>query len=197
MTTPGSAPSFGASLRTLYFIRFAFAIVWAAVLLIGGGSGGALLTVLLVVYPLVDAAAVLWQLRSEGSSQASRVPEGINVVVSIVAAIALGWVSTVSISGVLLVWGIWAVTSGAVQLIAALLRRGLGGQVPLIVSGAVSMLAGISFAAGSAQAASTVGIGGYAVLGGVLFLIAAIRLGVLLRRAPRAAESSTSTMTSA
>lgn len=174
---------FSASLRKLYFIRFGFALVWSALLFTLGGSGGVILTVLLVVYPLVDALAVLWQLRSEGREQASRVPELINVVVSLVAAVALGWVSTVSVGGVLLVWGLWAITSGAVQLIAALLRRSLGGQVPLIVSGAISVLAGISFAASSAQATSAVGIGGYTLLGGVLFLVAAIRLSALARRA--------------
>ena len=180
---PGTAPTFSASLRTLYFIRFAFAIVWAIVLFAVGGAGGALLTVLLVVYPLVDAAAVLWQVRSEGSSQASRVPEVINIVVSIAAAIALGLVSTVSVSSVLLAWGVWAVVAGAVQLITALLRRSLGGQIPQIVSGAVSVLAGIGFAASSASAVSPTGIGGYAAFGGILFLISAIRLTVLLRRA--------------
>lgn len=178
---PGSAPTFSASLRKLYFIRFAFALVWAVALFVGGG--GALLTILVVVYPLVDAAAVLWQVRSEGASQASRVPEVINIVVSIAAAIALGVVSTLSVSGVLLVWGAWAVIAGAVQLIAALLRRSLGGQIAQIVSGAVSVVAGAGFAASSAGAASVTGIGGYAAFGGILFLISAIRLTVLLRRA--------------
>jgi len=183
ISTPGVKPAFSASLRTLYFIRFAFAIVWAVVLFAAGGSGGVLLTVLLVVYPLVDAAAVLWQVRAEGASQASRIPEWINIVVSLIAAVALGLIATVSVAGVLLVWGLWAVVSGAVQLITALLRRSLGGQIPQIVSGAVSVLAGIGFAAGSATATSPTAIGGYAAFGGILFLISAIRLTVLLRRA--------------
>lgn len=182
-SSSGAAPTFSASLRTVYLIRFAFAIVWAVALFLAGGMGGAPLTVLLVVYPLVDAGAVLWQVRSEGASQASRVPEWINVIVSIVAAIALGFVSTGSVSGVLLVWGLWAVFAGAVQFITALLRRGLGGQVPQIISGAISVLAGAGFAASSANAASPTAIGGYAAFGGILFLISAIRLGVLLRRA--------------
>jgi len=126
---------------------------------------------------------VLWQLRAEGPAQASRLPEWINVVVSALAAIALGLVSTVSVGGVLAVWGIWAITSGAVQLITAGLRRSLGGQVPLIVSGAISVLAGLAFAAQSTQPAGGVaGVGGYAILGGVFFLIAAVRLSVLMRR---------------
>lgn len=183
ISTPGTAPVFGASLRKLYFVRFAFAIVWAVALFVLGGSGGALLTVLLVVYPLVDAAAVLWQVRSEGPSRSSRVPEVINIVVSVIAAITLGYVSTVSIPAVLLVWGLWAVFAGAVQLAAALLRRSLGGQVPQIISGAISILAGIGFAVSSANAASATEIGGYAAFGGILFLISAIRLTALLRRA--------------
>ena len=182
-TTPQSATAFSSSLRRLYFTRFAFAIIWAAVLLVSGGGVGVLLSVLLVLYPLVDAAAVLWQLRSEGRAEASRVPEWINVVVSIAAAITLGVVSTVSISGVFVVWGVWAITSGAVQLFAALLRRSVGGQIPLIVSGAISVLAGAGFIAGSAGSQSASGIGGYVILGGLLFLVAAIRLSIVLRRA--------------
>lgn len=172
------------ALRTLYFIRFGFALVWAVLIFFVVGAAGPGLTVLLVVYPLVDAAAVVWQLRAEGPAQASRVPEVINVVVSILAAVALGWVSTVSTTGALVVWGIWALLSGAVQLIAALLRRPQGGQVPLIVSGAISVLAGVGFASqGAMGGAISASVGGYAVLGGIFFLVAAIRLSVLMRRA--------------
>jgi uncharacterized membrane protein HdeD (DUF308 family) len=82
------------------------------------------------------------------------------------------------------VWGVWAVVSGVVQLIVALLRRSLGGQIPLVVSGAISVLAGIAFAAQGTQGTGTaVGVGGYAVVGGIFFLIAAIRLSIVLRRA--------------
>lgn len=88
------------------------------------------------------------------------------------------------LSAALVVWGIWALVSGAVQLLTALLRRGLGGQVPLIVSGAISVFAGVAFATQGAQGAPiSVGVGAYALLGGVFFLVAAIRLSALLRRA--------------
>jgi uncharacterized membrane protein HdeD (DUF308 family) len=186
MTTNTSSPrsAFSGALRNLYFIRFAFALVWAVLLILTASVGTPLLTVLVFIYPLVDAIAVFWQLRSEGSAQASRVPEWINVALSVVAAIVLAVVSTSSVGAVLAVWGVWAVTAGAVQLIAAILRRRLGGQIPLIVSGAISILAGFAFAGQGAQGASSAtGIGGYAILGGVFFLIAAIRLSVLNRRA--------------
>jgi len=169
------------ALRRLYFIRFGFALVWAVLLFFVAGLGGAALTVLLVIYPLVDSAAVIWQLRAEGPAQASRVPEVINVVVSILAAIALAAVPPAS---ALAVWGVWALVSGAVQLVTAILRRSQGGQIPLIISGAISVLAGFGFAAQGAQgAAISAAVGGYALFGGVFFLVAAIRLSVLLRRA--------------
>jgi uncharacterized membrane protein HdeD (DUF308 family) len=179
-----TAPAFRVGLRNLYVIRFAFALIWAAIVFVAAGSGAPILTVLVVLYPLADAAAVLWQLRSEGSDRASRVPEWINVVLSVVAAILLGWASTVSVGALLTVWGLWAIASGIVQLITAVLRRKLGGQIPLIVSGAISILAGVAFATSQATSGAT-GIGGYAILGGVFFLIAAIRLTVLSRTSTR------------
>lgn len=189
-TAAAAAPSLGFALRRLYFVRFGFAVVWAAILFFAAGSTSPLLTVLVILYPLIDAAAVIWQLRSEGSAQASRVPEWINVIVSVLAAIGLGWASTISLSDTLVVWGAWAVIAGVVQLLAAILRRKTGGQVPLIVSGAISIAAGLGFASQGIHTASSVtGIGGYAILGAIFFLIAAIRLHAVLRR------TTTSTIT--
>ena len=180
MTAP--APAFRSLLRRLYLVRFAFALVWAGAIAVAP-SAGLPLTTLLVLYPLADAVAVLWQLRAEGPSQASRVPEWANVAVSVLTAIVLGWVSTVSVAGVLAVWGVWAITAGLGQLITAVLRRRVGGQVPLIVSGAISVLAGGAFLAQSAgDVTSAAVVGGYAVVGGAFFLIAAIRLTITLRR---------------
>ncbi|GAA4173815.1 hypothetical protein [Gryllotalpicola koreensis] len=182
-TAAPSTPTLGTALRRLYFTRFAFAIVWALVLFATSSLTGPVLTVLLVLYPLVDAAAVAWQLRAEGSSASPRIAEWINVVTSVAAAIALGIASASSIGAVLAVWGIWAVVSGAMQLVTALLRRRAGGQVPLVISGAISVLAGFSFALqGLRGATSATSVGGYAILGGIFFLISAIRLSILLRR---------------
>jgi uncharacterized membrane protein HdeD (DUF308 family) len=181
-TTPATGLS--TTLRRLYFIRFAFAVIWAALILVTASTAGPLLTFLLILYPLVDAGAVLVQIRSEGEARSPRPAEWVNVALSVLAAIALGWASTVSTGAVLLAWGVWAITSGLLQLIAAILRRASGGQVPLIFSGAISILAGGAFAAQGAQAGtSAVGIGGYAILGGIFFLIAAIRLSKIIRKA--------------
>jgi len=184
-TTASSAPqSFAPTLRRLYFVRFAIAIVWAILVFTTAAHAGAFLTVLLVVYPLVDAAAVIWQLRSEGRAASPRVAEVINVVLSVLAAIGLGIAASISISSALAVWGIWAIVAGLLQLITAILRLRTGGQIPLIVSGAISVFAGGGFLFQGLMGASTAsGPGGYAILGGIFFLISAIRLTMILRRA--------------
>jgi len=185
MTTPTttSSSTFGAALRRLYFIRFAFAVVWAGLLVLTSAAAGPLLTILLVVYPLFDAAAVLWQLRAERRSPRPKATEWINVVVSVLVAIALGVASTVSIAAALAVWGAWAIGSGIPQLITAIRNRRSGGQVPQMLSGGISVLAGGAFLAQGLQGAGDiVGVGGYATLGAVFFLVSAIRLNVILRR---------------
>ena len=69
------------------------------------------------------------------------------------------------------------------QLVVAVRRRALGGQLPLILSGGISVLAGVAFVVQSGAAgASLKGLAGYATLGGIFFLVSALRL----RRAARA-----------
>lgn len=174
-----------ARLRRLYLARFAFAVIWAIALIAVTASPapGAILTALLVLYPLVDAAAVLWQRRSVGRASSSAIAEWGNVAISVLAAIGLGVASSVSISAALSVWGIWAIVSGITQLVTAVLRRRVGGQVPLMISGALSVLAGLGFLIqGLGGGSGAAGIGGYAIFGGVLFLVSAIRLTLLIRK---------------
>jgi uncharacterized membrane protein HdeD (DUF308 family) len=83
-----------------------------------------------------------------------------------------------------MVWGAWAVLAGVVQLVVALRRRRLGGQWAMILSGGISTVAGASFIAmASGDDPSLTSLAGYAVLGGVFFLISAIRLGRVARDA--------------
>jgi len=175
---PPTALPLTGTLRRLYFARFGFAVVWALLLATVAPDVAPLLTVLLVLYPLVDAAAVFTELRATAATSRSRVSETANVVVSVLAAIGLGWSSTVSPAAVLAVWGVWAVLAGASQLATGLSRRKLGGQWPLVFSGGLSVLVGFAFLAqGVNEAASVTSVAGYATFGGVLFLISAIRLG--------------------
>ena len=101
-----------------------------------------------------------------------------NIAVSLLAAVGLAVAGASGVPGVLRVWGAWAIVSGLVQLIVGVSRRTMGGQWPMILSGGISVLAGWSFIAGASAAnPSLTNVAGYAVLGGIFFLISALRLG--------------------
>ncbi|MFI5721031.1 hypothetical protein [Nocardia sp. NPDC051750] len=163
-------------LRNLYYARFGFAVIWAALLIPTASALTPVSTALLVIYPLFDVAAAVVDFRTPGTAR-QRVLLYINMALSLLTALGLAVAATSGIPGVLRVWGLWAITAGVVQLIVAISRYRLGGQWAMILSGGISTLAGASFIlqAGGVNASLT-SIGGYAVLGGVFFLISAIRL---------------------
>lgn len=173
-STSHSAPAL--PLRRLYFIRAAFAAIWATLLATSGSALEGFTGVLLVIYPVVDAVAAVIDARStrDGRARAAAVT---NVAISSVAAFGLAIASSADITDVMRVWGGWAIASGLVQLGGAALRRHHGGQRFLIASGALSVLAGISFVISAAQATTLAGLAGYAALGGIFFLASALRLG--------------------
>jgi uncharacterized membrane protein HdeD (DUF308 family) len=171
--TTGFAPA----LRRLYFVRFAFAVVWAGLLFATKAEIGPLGVALLVVYPLFDVAAAVVDVRS---SRGSGAPTGlyVNIGISLLATIGLAVACTSGVPAVLRVWGAWAIVSGIVQLVVGVGRRRVGGQWPMILSGGISVLAGGSFIAGAAaENAVLTNVAGYALLGGVFFLVSALRLG--------------------
>ncbi|AWB92596.1 hypothetical protein [Aeromicrobium chenweiae] len=171
-----SATGIAAALRKLYFVRFGFAIIWAILILATGSDINAASGTLLVLYPVFDVAAAIVDVRA---SKATRPSPGlyVNIALSSITAISLAVAVSSGIPDVLRVWGVWAITAGIVQLIVAIPRRQLGGQVPIFLSGGISVLAGGSFIAGaSADDPSLAMIGGYAALGGIFFLISALRL---------------------
>jgi uncharacterized membrane protein HdeD (DUF308 family) len=164
-------------LRTLYLVRFGFAIAWAALLFLSSTATLSPLTaVLLVVYPLFDLAAAVVDRRSSHPTTAPSTLLVVNMALSLLAAIGLLLAVRTGTSSVLVVWGLWAITAGAVQLAVGLRRRALGGQWAMIASGGISVLAGASFLAQSRGAGSVTTLAGYAVLGGVFFLVSALRL---------------------
>jgi uncharacterized membrane protein HdeD (DUF308 family) len=102
----------------------------------------------------------------------------VNMAISLLAAIGIAVASASGVPGVLRVWGAWAIVAGLVQLIVAIGRRKMGGQWPMILSGGISVLAGANFVIGASAANPSLStVAGYAVLGGVFFLVSAIRLG--------------------
>lgn len=159
-------------LRHLYLARFVFAAAWAAAFAAAGSSLGAISAALLIAYPAFDVAAAVFDARSSRDAALR-----LNVGVSAVAAIGLAVAATDDVPAVLRVWGSWAIVAGLVQLVVALRRRAWGGQAPMILSGALSVVAGAAFVGQAGDATSMRMLAGYAALGGVFFLVSAIRLG--------------------
>ena len=164
------------SLRRVAQVRAAAALVWAVALVTAlGGDPDAAASVptaaalLLVAYPLIDALSSAVEARRTRSRLAI-----VNGLISLSASIALAVATASADAGATLaVFGVWAVVSGAVLLGTALRRRRLGGrELPMIVSGGLSTLAGLSFVAGSTQdVAHLTMLAGYATLGAVLYLV--------------------------
>ena len=185
MTTEGFAVTTAAQpgqtaasvLRRLYFVRFGFALVWALVMFTTAKHLGPLARTLLVVYPAFDVAAAITDTRTSRTA-GRHVLLYVNIAISTITAIGLIFAGASGIPAVLRVWGSWAIVAGAIQLTVALTRRALGGQWPMIISGTISVLAGILFIvnAGVHHPTLTSAIG-YAIPGAIFFLISAVRLG--------------------
>jgi uncharacterized membrane protein HdeD (DUF308 family) len=165
------------ALRPLYFARFGFAVAWAALFALTSSPFGSAALALAVIYPVVDLAAAGIDARSAAAAGRPTLALYLNLGISSVAAVALAAVGTGDVSDVLVVWGAWAIASGAVQLAVGIQRRGQSGQLPMILSGALSVVAGAFFAVSAADATSVSSIAGYAVVGGLFFLVSALRLG--------------------
>ncbi|MEV1011298.1 hypothetical protein [Streptomyces sp. NPDC049881] len=178
MTSAATTQHAGATpaLRRLYTVRFVFAAAWAALLLASGSELTTGARLLLFLYPAFDVAAAVVDARS---ARTGRPVTGlyVNIAVSSLAAVGVAVAGASGVADVLRVWGAWAIVSGLVQLFVGVARRPMGGQWAMIASGGISALAGASFVASAAQdAPSLTALAGYALLGGIFFLVSAFRL---------------------
>jgi uncharacterized membrane protein HdeD (DUF308 family) len=172
----------------LFLTRGVIAIVWAAAFAAVADSLTTGVTVaagiLVVIYPLIDVAASLIEARSQRGSARRLLLAG--AAVSAVAAAALATAATGSVADVLAVFGVWALLSGAAQLVVALRRRAqLGNQWPMLLAGVGSVGFGIAFviaSTGTDPMLSMLAI--YAAGGGIDFVVQA---WLLARRGRRLA----------
>lgn len=164
------------TLRRLYLGRFGFAIVWAVLFGVAAATLNPASVALLLIYPLFDVGAAVVDFRSSGHARPAT-PLRLNMALSLLAAVGMAVAASSGMPAVLRVWGAWAITAGLVQLVVAIGRRPMGGQLPMILSGGISVLAGASFAiqAGGTDPSLTA-LAGYAALGGIFFLVSALRL---------------------
>jgi uncharacterized membrane protein HdeD (DUF308 family) len=151
--------------------------------------------VLLIVYPLWDALATLIERRLAGTGSTHRVST-INMGLGLAATTGMIIAVFSTIGTTLLVFGIWALLSGALQLVVAIQRRRtVGAQWPMVISGGQSVLAGATIAATSASATSSLStVAGYSAFGAFWFLVSVSALSIRSRReergyAPRRSEN--------
>jgi uncharacterized membrane protein HdeD (DUF308 family) len=169
-----------------FLIRGLVAIAWAAVFVAVADSLTTGVTVaagiLVVIYPLIDVAASLIDARSQHGSARRLLLAG--AAVSAVAAAALAIAATGSVSDVLAAFGVWALLSGAAQVVLALRRRAqLGNQWPMLLAGVGSVGFGIAYiiaSTGTDPMLNMLAI--YAAGGGIDFLVQAWLLARRRRR---------------
>jgi len=175
--TLGTAPGSTDWLRTYSFVRFGFSAAWVALAFSLGLGNPAIAAALLLIYPAWDAVANVVDAQRTGGLARNRT-QFVNAVVSAVTTIAVGVALTRGIVAVVVVYGVWAVLSGVLQLVAAIRRWSTGGQWAMALSGVQSALAGAFFVF-SAGTMAEPGIGliaGYAAFGALYFLVSAIWL---------------------
>jgi uncharacterized membrane protein HdeD (DUF308 family) len=168
--------------RRIAIVRALLALVWAAALVIAVGDQvpstssdvPTAAAALLASYPAIDVVASIAGAR--GTADSVRVLY-VNAAIGVLAIAALGVTAFGADAGATLAaFGAWAAVSGAIQLGVAVHRRAEGRQLPMIVSGGISTIAGAFFVAASGMDdAHLAGVGGYMALGALLFLLFAYR----------------------
>lgn len=147
VTSPAPVPVQTAhALRTLYFVRAAFSVVWVSLVFVFVKSSPSLTAALLLLYPAWDVLATFGDIRANRGTGGTLLPQYVNIVIGSLTTVAVGIALRQGIPAVLIVFGVWAVLTGLIQLLLGLRRRRqLGGQWPMILSGGQSMLAGVLF----------------------------------------------------
>lgn len=176
------------SLRTLYFTRTGFQVLWAVGVGATATTNPGVAAVLVILYPLWDVACTVYDLNTSALEGSARISQTINAVLGAVAAIGLALTAFDQPVYAIGIFGAWAFVAGLLQLATGLIRRKqLGGQWAMILSGFQSMAAGAAFGFGGLHGKfHAKDLGGYAIFGAVYFLIAGI---LLTRKLSKAAEA--------
>ena len=167
-------------LKQYYFLRAAFSVAWVIAAFAVAPSSAVIAATLLVAYPAWDAVANCLDALCSGGLNQNRT-QGLNVLVSLLTAIAVALALQVSMNWVLGIFGAWAMLSGLLQLGTALRRwKRFGAQWAMVLSGGQSALAGgfFIFQATMPAIPSIANVAGYAAVGALYFLVSAVWLTV-------------------
>jgi uncharacterized membrane protein HdeD (DUF308 family) len=189
LTTPRSVRS----LRNLYLFRTGFSALWVILVLsLASAETGRTVSILgaalLVIYPVSDAVASIFDIRS--SRVAAGWPQLFNLGCGVVAAAAILVTVTSSLAAAIAAFGVWSIAAGAVMIfLAARRQRALHGQWLMLISGAGSVFAGITFVSWTGSAAAGLGaLAQYSAGGAVWYLLTALWLTWTARVAEKARQ---------
>lgn len=176
------------SLRKLYFTRAAFSITWVILVALLAKTSTGIATALLIIYPAWDVVGTFLDIRANRNNPASKTPQYVNAVISIITTLAVGIALQQGVPEALIVFGTWAIGTGLIQLILGLKRRKfLGGQWPMIISGGQSMIGGSSFIILAHDPSKGItSLAGYAAFGAFYYLLTAFRLFKTINQATAA-----------
>ncbi|MDB5158402.1 MAG: hypothetical protein JWR50_3109 [Mucilaginibacter sp.] len=176
-TGPTTAIQTAKSLRSLYFARTAFSVIWVILISIFVKTNSGIAGILFIIYPAWDVIATYLDIRAN-PPHVSKTPQYVNAVIGVLTTIGVALALQKGVPAALMVFGVWALITGLIQLILGLRRRKeLGGQWPMIISGGQSMLAGSVFIAmANSPTMGISSLAGYSAFGAFYFLLAAIRL---------------------
>ncbi|MGI8665040.1 MAG: hypothetical protein ACR2N4_03275 [Jatrophihabitans sp.] len=142
---------FSRALSILYFTRAAVSVTWVLIVSALAGTSGPTPSIgfpiwtLLVVYPITDAAATAIDIHTT-PRESQTVFQRLNLATSLAAAGAVAATVNGTFATTLDVFGIWAIASGAIQLLVALRRNTLiSAQWFMVISGAGSIFAGTTY----------------------------------------------------
>jgi uncharacterized membrane protein HdeD (DUF308 family) len=161
-------------------VRAGATVAWVASAFTVGKEIPPIATALLVAYPLWEAAANFVDAQRNGAL-INNSSQALNVVISVIAGVAVALTNGASMNTALGVFGAWAVLAGLFQLITGIRRwRTYGAQWAMILAGAQSAIVGVVFIkqATSPAVPSIADIAPYAAFGAFYFLISAIWLTV-------------------
>ncbi|RFZ92480.1 hypothetical protein D0C36_13715 [Mucilaginibacter conchicola] len=175
-------------LRSLYFTRVAFSFIWVILISVFAKTNEGVTRILFIIYPLWDVIATYLDIKAN-PPQTNKTPQYVNIGIGLLTTIGVIAALQKGVPAALIVFGVWAIVTGLIQLILGLRRRkALGGQWPMIISGGQSMLAGASFIAMANSPKMGIGnLAGYAAFGAFYFLLAAIRLSKTIKVQEKAA----------
>jgi uncharacterized membrane protein HdeD (DUF308 family) len=186
--------SWARSFRALYFFRVGFSVAWVALVsalassATPGYTPGVLAGILLVCYPVSDAGATVFDLRADAAPW-PRWPQQVNLVAGVAAAGGILVALFTGLAAAINVFGVWAIVSGVLMTVPAVRRRRvLGGQWLMIVSGAGSVFAGVTFLGWTGTPGTGLGVlAQYSAGGALWYLLAGFWLLRSARPSPVAA----------